>query len=41
MENKKIPVENLIEKVDVSEIDELESTVTPSTGCGCADGGLC
>ncbi|OPX45955.1 hypothetical protein CLHUN_04310 [Ruminiclostridium hungatei] len=38
MDNKKIPVENLIEKVDVSEIDELESTVTPACGGGCGGG---
>lgn len=46
MENKNIEskkaVEELnptLEKVDLSEIEELEEIVAPACGCGC--GGLC
>lgn len=32
-------VETTLEKVDLSEIEELEEIVAPACGCGC--GGLC
>lgn len=37
MEKEKI--EEMLEQIDLSELEELENCVTPASGCGC--GGLC
>lgn len=28
-------------KVDISELEEIEEMIAPVCGCGCASGGLC